>query len=183
VATACVAAAVLATGACAPIVPDASGGGTGSEAGSGGVVPRVPGRYAAVAEGVLTEANRARRAAGAASLQADPDLDRAAAEYASELADRGLLDHDSPTPGRRTVSQRVDAAGVAWTRVAENLGLVRTHEAAVGGTVVRLWLGSPGHRSNLLDAGYVRVGTGVARDRVGDWYVVQVYVTPRVRRE
>jgi uncharacterized protein YkwD len=136
-----------------------------------------------VAEGVLTEANRARRAAGVASLQADPDLDRAAAEYASELADRGLLDHDSPTPGRRTVSQRVDAAGVAWTRVAENLGLVRTHEAAVAATVVRLWLGSPGHRSNLLDAGYVWAGAGVARDRVGDWYVVQVYVTPRLRRE
>jgi uncharacterized protein YkwD len=165
--------ALVVTTACAHLLPEAPAGG----------VQRGPAQFAAVADGVLAEANRARRGAGAPALQADPDLEHAAAEYAAELAGRGVLDHDSPAPGRRTVSQRVDAVGVAWSRVAENLGLVRTHEAAVAGTVVRLWLESPGHRSNLLDAGYTRAGTGVARDRAGDWYVVQVYVTPRMRRE
>jgi uncharacterized protein YkwD len=141
---------------------------------------RVPGDqpYAAAAEQVLQEANRARSAIGARALVPDARLDAAAAEHAAELARRRVLDHESTRPDRRTVSQRVDAAGVAWRRIAENLAQLPGGSAAVASQSVRLWLDSPGHRVNLLEPAYTRSGVGIARDASGLWYVVQLYVLP-----
>jgi uncharacterized protein YkwD len=139
--------------------------------------------YPAISDGVLVEVNRARQKAGAAPLQAMAALDRVALEYAYELAERGLLDHRSPTPGRETMVQRIEAGGVAWRRAAENLAFRGGPASDVAVMVVAGWLSSPRHQRNLLDVEYTRSGVGVARAASGTWYVVQVYVLPAGRRE
>ena len=43
-----------------------------------------------------------------------------------------------------------------------------------GGSVVTGWMGSEGHRANILTPTYRAVGMGAARDADGRWWVAQV---------
>ncbi len=57
-----------------------------------------------------------------------------------------------------------------WCAAAENVGrgwsLAQIHQA---------FLGSPPHRANMLTPRFTHIGTGVARDRGGEIFVVQAY--------
>jgi uncharacterized protein YkwD len=68
---------------------------------------------------------------------------------------------------------------VAWSRAAENLGQLPGPLADVPRRVVQMWLDSPGHRSSLLDPVWTQTGVGIAQDREGYYYVVQLYLLPR----
>jgi hypothetical protein len=118
-------------------------------------------------------ADAARAQAGLAATTWDEGLARAARQHAAELAERGLLDHASPTPGRHTVGDRLARAGSPYASHAENLayvpGVFDTVRAAIDG-----WLDSPPHRANLLGGGFDRVGFGTAVDERGGVVVVQV---------
>jgi uncharacterized protein YkwD len=150
--------------------------------GAGSSAPAVgAGDYAGVSAALAAEANRVRVQNGVQRLEVDPTLNRAATEYAAELAVRRVVDHASSTPGRETMTQRITAAGGAWQRAAENLAKVRVPGEQVAPDVIRMWLGSPGHSRNLLDRGMTRTGAGVARDPGGYWYVVQLYTLPPSR--
>lgn len=135
--------------------------------------------YAALAEAISEEASRVRQAHGVGPLSSAAALDRAALQHAQELAGRRLLDHRGQTQGRETLQQRINAAGVVWSGIGENLASIPGAARHLAEDVVYLWLNSPGHRANLLNAMYTHVGTGVTRDAEGHWYVVQVYVRPR----
>jgi uncharacterized protein YkwD len=145
---------------------------------------RDPALSATVAMAVLDESNRIRAAAGSpGALTYDARLHRAAQDYANELARRGVLDHSSPTPGRRTMTKRIEAAGATWSRAAENLGQLPGPATDVPRRVIQLWLDSPGHRRSLLDPAWTHSGVGVAMDERGYYYVVQLYLVPRAVRE
>lgn len=136
----------------------------------------------AVAGAVLAEVNRTRESRGLTALTGDAALNRAAREHAEELAARRTLDHSSIDPRRHTMTMRIEAAGATWTRAAENLASVSGDASRVPAAVVRLWLESDGHRVNMLGDAYTHTGVGVAVDRVGVWYVTQLYTVPRKRR-
>lgn len=144
--------------------------------------PVVAGHHAEVAAALTAELNRQRRAQGLQVLRTDPALERAAAEYAQELAARRRLDHHSPTPGRHTHTQRIDMAGGRWQRAAENLARVPDEAGQVTPRVISLWLGSNGHRRNLLDPDFTHTGAGAFRDLRGEWWVVQLYTLQPPRR-
>lgn len=69
----------------------------------------------------------------------------------------------------------------------QDLGVVlrRCHLSAVGENVAygfstarsvhRAWMNSPGHRANILNGGYRRVGVGVARSAGGALYFAMVF--------
>lgn len=122
---------------------------------------------------LLSASNQARATAGLPLLSEDAGLARAARQHAAELAQRGLLDHGSPTPGRETVAARLARAGVPYTSHGENLAFVPAG-MELAATTVDGWMGSPPHRANLLDASFDRVGFGTAVDALGSRYVVQV---------
>jgi uncharacterized protein YkwD len=131
---------------------------------------------------ILGEVNNARGAAGLTLLSEDTILAAAASEYAVELARTRRLSHESATPGRRTLGERLQTAGAAgWIAAGENLAAVHTSDQRLVRTIVQGWLDSPGHRRNLLDGTYTRAGTGVARAADGYWYITQVYVQPASR--
>jgi uncharacterized protein YkwD len=149
------------------------------------VAPASPPSSAAVASlarAVIDRGNAVRTDVKVSALREAPSLMAAAQQYALELARLRRLDHTSPTPGRRTVVERIEAAGGSWQRAGENLALTSDRMPDVPRRVVELWLNSSGHRRNLLHPGYTMTGVGVARDSRGDWYVVQVYVLPNTRR-
>jgi uncharacterized protein YkwD len=140
-----------------------------------GAAPADSGGWVEVVDGMAAELNRVRAAHGLTPLRTDPALVRAATAYAAELATRRVLDHDSPTPGRHTHTQRIDVAGGIWRRAAENLANVAGTADDVPARVLTLWLSSDGHRRNVLEPTYTHTGAGVAKDTRGQWYVVQLY--------
>lgn len=144
--------------------------------------PPTSAELAAVARDVIRRANAVRADVKAPALREAPALTAAAQDYAHELAALQRLEHTSPTPGRTTMTQRIEAAGGTWQRAAENLASTSDVMVDVPRIVIELWLTSAGHRRNLLDPAYTTTGVGVARDRRGFWYVVQLYVLPPPRR-
>jgi hypothetical protein len=126
-----------------------------------------------VAAALHRAADAARAAAGLAGSAWDEGLARAARQHAAELAERGLLDHASPTPGRHTVGDRLARAGSPYASHGENLAFVPDAYEPVA-AAIEGWLASPPHRATLLAPGFDRVGFGTAVDARGGLILVQV---------
>lgn len=141
--------------------------------------PASGGEITAVARAVVAEVNRTRQANGLAPLREDALLSRAAREHSEELASRRTLTHTSTNPERRTMTMRIEAVGVAWSRAAENLANMSGSASSVPVQTARMWMGSDGHRRNMLEPAYTHTGVGVALDTRGIWYITQLYVLPR----
>lgn len=108
----------------------------------------------AYAAALTRAANDARRAEGLPALERSRCLDRMALPRARALVGRPL-EHRPMTD----VAERC-APG---SRVAENL----VESDATPAEVVDAWLGSAGHRNNLVDPGLRSVGTGCAPSEQG----------------
>jgi uncharacterized protein YkwD len=117
---------------------------------------------AAVRTAMLARVNAARRAAGRPPLASDPHLDAAAQEHAQDMLLRAYYDHD--TPEGLTPRRRVEGTGYLAHKVGENIaeGQFSVDEVMSG------WLGSSGHRRNLLDAEFTDLGVGLAVGRFED---------------
>jgi len=116
----------------------------------------------AYAEQLSREANRVRAAEGLDELALSRCLARAATGRAEELVG-GPLEH-RPLPD---IADRCTDTG----RLAENL----VRSAATPGEVVAAWMGSTGHRNNLVDPAMLAVGTGCRRDGA-ELLCVQLYL-------
>lgn len=124
---------------------------------------------------LLELVNRDRRAAGLPDLDADPVLTRMARDHSQDMSDHHFFAHVSPQTGR--LLERAEAAGLRFARLAENIAVHRNVEEAEAAL-----LRSPGHRKNLLDPTFTRVGIGVvfAVDPRGERrvYVTQNFMRP-----
>ena len=118
-----------------------------------------------------TNAERARH--GLRALTVDQRLAAAAQAHSADMVRRGFFAHESPDG--RQVWDRAVAAGYAYRKVAENIAAgQRTAEE-----VVRGWMGSPGHRANILDGDLTQIGVGRADGGSYGVYWTQVFGTPR----
>lgn len=122
---------------------------------------------------LFANANFARTREGLLPLRLDAGLTLAARHHAAEMAELGYFGHSSPRPEHETLRHRLALAGSPLVTVGENLAMVRGR-SDVAQAAVEGWLDSPGHRANLLGAHFSHVGYGVATDRNGAVFVVQV---------
>jgi uncharacterized protein YkwD len=103
----------------------------------------------------LTRINELRRQAGAAPLTLNAQLNAAALGHAKDMAAKGYFSHtslDGRTPG-----QRIAATGYRYGAYGENIaGGYANWNAAI-----TAWMGSAGHRANLLNTRYKDVGLGL----------------------
>lgn len=102
----------------------------------------------------LAITNREREAAGRPPLRCDPGLTRAARLHSQDMCDRRYFSHTSLDG--RTMTDRIDAQGVRWSRAGENIARGQTTAEAVHAA----WMGSTGHRANILDGRFGRIGIG-----------------------
>jgi uncharacterized protein YkwD len=110
--------------------------------------------------------NKEREKAGLPPLAFSPRLGAAAQEYTQKMVEAGTLTHDLP-PGFKA---RVGSWGVPLSAAGENIAYGQpTPGAAVAG-----WMGSPGHKANILGR-YDLTGVGVARDAKGRWWWCQAF--------
>jgi len=121
----------------------------------------------AAAATVFDLVNRARLDAGFDPLAWSPGLAEVAAGHAREMYLEGYFSHRSPATG--TVGDRLEAAGITYSRAGENLALASTPTQVHEGL-----MGSPGHRENILRPEFRRVGLAVVVGPLG-LMTVQVF--------
>jgi hypothetical protein len=113
---------------------------------------------------LLTLINNARAEAGLQALQLDERLGSAATNHAQIMAQKGQLSHQFPgepdLAGRLASLLRLDQAG---ENVVYDVSVQGAHEA---------FMGSPLHRTNMLNGAYDSVGIGIVENG-GIIYVVE----------
>ena len=103
---------------------------------------------------VIRLVNAERAKYGLAALTEDAALTRTARMKSQDMRDRGYFDHNSPTYG--TPFQLMKSQGITYRTAGENIAMgYRTPEA-----VVNAWMNSAGHRANILNASYTKIGVG-----------------------
>lgn len=107
---------------------------------------------------VVDLTNRYREQYGLAPLTADPKLCELARMKSQDMRDKGYFDHHSPTYG--SPFEMMKRFGVSYRTTGENIAMgYRTAQSVVEG-----WMNSPGHRANILNAGFTRIGVGYISD-------------------
>jgi uncharacterized protein YkwD len=108
--------------------------------------------------------NRQRTRRGLRALRTNGSLQSSAGSYARDMVRRSFFDHVSP--GGETLSERIRRqtsylTGAQSWEIGENLAW-GTGSKATPAQIVAGWMRSPGHRRNILHAGYREMGLGIA---------------------
>jgi uncharacterized protein YkwD len=113
---------------------------------------------AVLATQVLSEVNRLRRSHGLAPLHFSSSLAAAAKQHSQEMARLGYFGHDSADGAAfwRRVQRYYGANGRQYWSVGENLLWSSPDIDAAG--ALKLWMGSPEHRANLLKPDWREIG-------------------------
>lgn len=98
---------------------------------------------------VVDATNLARADAGLDPLLVDREMRRDALGWSREMRADGVLRHSGIAPWGENVGFSLDAA-----------------------TLNAAWMQSPGHRENILDPGYTRMGVGCAWEQGRVWSTV-----------
>jgi uncharacterized protein YkwD len=105
----------------------------------------------------LAAVNAVRAAGGVGALTLDPGLTAQAQAHACDMGQRGYFSHVSPDgQGMEARLRRASLSGTCHG--AENIAKGQRSVAAV----MDSWMGSPGHRRNLLNPALTHVGFGLA---------------------
>jgi uncharacterized protein YkwD len=131
-----------------------------------------PGADLAVSR-VVDLTNGERQKASLTPLTVNPNLNVAAQRYAEAMATGSCVAHTCPPVPELT--KRVELAGYGgWGRLAENVAAGQ-HSAD---EVVVAWMGSEGHRNNILQPDVTEIGVGRAAGESYGVYWVQVFGAP-----
>ncbi len=103
---------------------------------------------------MLELVNRERAAAGLRPVAPDPEMTEVARLHSADMFARGYFAHQ--TPEGRSPFDRMAAAGVTYRTAGENLALAPTLSVAHTGL-----MNSPGHRANILQPAFGRLGIGI----------------------
>jgi uncharacterized protein YkwD len=137
----------------------------------------------AILDQVLAHINAARAQSGLAAYALDSDLSKASALHNQLMIDGCGLSHQCP--GEQGIGARFSAQGVTWTSAGENIGYGSSGasdaaiiSAANGLTDSMLAEVAPndGHKKNLLNSGFKRIGLSVVRDSKGLVWMTQDFV-------
>ena len=134
--------------------------GQGSSSVSAGI------RSSSAASEVVRLTNSARSQNGYAALVEDGALSDAAAVRAREIA--RSFSHTRPSGA--SFSSALSESGVTYLRAGENIASGQKSASEV----VNAWMNSPGHRANILNSSYSRIGSASVNID-GTLYWVQLF--------
>ena len=136
-----------------------------------------------ILDAVLAHLNAARADAGLSPLTLDANLSKASAKHNQLMIGGCGLEHQCP--GESGLGERFTAQGVRWSSAGENIGFGSSGsgdtaiiQAANGLTDSMLAEKPPndGHRKNLLNTGFKRIGLSIVRDSKGVTWMTQDFV-------
>ena len=120
------------------------------------------------------EVNKCRKAHGAAALEYDVELLTVARQYSRRMADEHFFSHTDAEG--KSVRERLARAGIRWRSVGENIASSKGYVNPVA-VAMHGWLGSPGHRRNILNSGFRLAAVGAWISRDGTVFFTQVFIS------
>jgi uncharacterized YkwD family protein len=118
---------------------------------------------------MVTLVNGERAKAGLRPLTADLRLVQTARAKSQDMISGGYFGHESPRLGSPFDQMR--AAGIAYATAGENIA----GNSGVEGAQVSL-MNSPGHRANILNPKFTRMGIGIIRGGAYGLMVTQQFI-------
>ena len=103
---------------------------------------------------VVRLVNVYRSNAGLKPLSADAELSYIARLKSQDMCDKRYFSHTSPTYG--SPFQMMKDFGVKYRSAGENIAMGQRTPSEV----VTAWMNSPGHRANILNSSFTRIGVG-----------------------
>ena len=124
----------------------------------------------ALEQKVIELVNQQRAYNGLPALKANWEVSRVARYKSQDIIDKHYFAHQSPTFG--SPFNMMENFGIRFSAAGENIAYgQRTPEE-----VMKSWMNSPGHRSNILNATYNQIGVGVAKSSNGTFYWTQMFI-------
>lgn len=133
----------------------------------------------AYASQVVTLTNQERASAGCPPLSVSDRLTQAAQGHSQDMAVNDFFSHTGSNGS--STWQRISATGYSYSSAAENIAAGYSTPASV----MAGWMGSPGHRANILNCNLREIGVGYYYQSPDtgsinySHYWVQVFATPR----
>ena len=128
-------------------------------------IPALDTSVRAYEQEVIRLVNVERAKYGLKPLTEDWELSRVARYKSQDMHDRRYFDHNSPTYG--SPFQMMKAFGLSYRSAGENIAMgYRTPQSIVTG-----WMNSSGHRANILNSSYTKIGVGYVAD--GNYWTQQ----------
>ncbi|GAA4713809.1 CAP domain-containing protein [Brevibacillus fulvus] len=106
----------------------------------------------AFASQVADLVNQERAKAGLKPLQMDSQLSAMATDKAKDMANNHYFDHNSPTYG--SPFEMMEQYGINYSYAGENIAMGQRSPQQV----MEDWMNSSGHRANILNANYTKIG-------------------------
>ena len=107
---------------------------------------------------VLVLVNKERAKNGLKALTMDENVRKVARIKSSDMSTKNYFSHTSPTYG--SPFDMLKSFGISYKSAGENIAQgYTTAEAVVNG-----WMNSSGHRANILNASYTKIGIGYETD-------------------
>lgn len=104
---------------------------------------------------VLASVNAARAQAGCGALRMNAQLVTAAQGHAQAMAAKNFFGHQGKDGSK--LASRIKRAGYRYSNAAENIAAGQSSPAEV----MQAWLGSSGHRKNMLNCNLTETGIAV----------------------
>ena len=122
---------------------------------------------------MFSQHNQQRAAAGLAPLQIDGALVAIARQRAQDMAANNYFSHTSPTG--QTAFSLLDGSGYSHSAAGENIARNNYPQSQTVSVAMNGFMNSQGHRANILEPLFTRVGIGVATDGNGMVYYAVVF--------
>ena len=110
--------------------------------------------------------NQSRAAAGLRSLKVDSTLTSIARSRSKDMIVRGYFSHSIPPSGKNVFSI-LDSKGYCYAIAGENIGWNNYPDSTATKTVHRMFMESPGHRSNIMGKRWDVIGVGAYKGPTG----------------
>jgi uncharacterized protein YkwD len=129
----------------------------------------------AIERRAFDETNKVREKNGLPPLTWDADLCRMARQHSENMGRLQFFSHVAPQG--MTLRDRAKLAGIArFSQLAENIAYNQGYDDP-GEFAVERWMSSPGHRANILYAGFQWSAIGVFVSADGSVFLTQVFLT------
>ncbi|MFU0832876.1 MAG: SCP domain-containing protein [Oscillospiraceae bacterium] len=128
------------------------------------------GTYADFQNQVLKLVNEERTSRGLNALTLDASLNKTATLKSEDMANLGYFDHNSPTYG--SPFDMMKQFGISYQTAGENIAMGQTSPEQV----MTGWMNSEGHRANILNTSFTKLGVGIAQDSSGRYYWTQQFI-------
>ena len=126
--------------------------------------------FSAYQKEVVDLVNIERAKAGLNPLTLDSSISNVATKKSQDMIDNNYFSHNSPTYG--SPFDMLKKFGISYKTAGENIAMGQKTPKEV----VNAWMNSEGHRKNIMNPNFSKIGVGVAQKSVGSIYWTQIFV-------